>query len=225
MEIMGLIAVYSILIPLIIGTVFLKKLSDDSLIIWGVVLVGTIPQLLNPILGKGTTLNIAYNLYILSEFILIFFLFRKKFYKKIMIKIFYQTSLAYLILISILFIFNGIINRFLNEGICLNSIIYTSWILMMLLEQYTEASQIRFIPDTPFFWYILGIFLYALCTILIFSFWDFMQRGSHYISDIFKAIQQIFNINLYVMFSIGFIKDILYPKINIHISSKNVKIY
>lgn len=230
MTVLGTLSIYSILLPLLIGLVFLRSLSKDSLIVWGIVLAGTIPQLMKAYFDgiqilfafeKKQFLNVAYNIYILVEFLLIFFLFRGKFYQKLSNLIFNVTVFIYTVLsVSIIF-FNGITQRFLNELISVNSLIYTAWILIIVLEQYSVETKLNITPVLPIFWFLAGMFLYASCTIMSFLFWPSSQQKTTYISDVLKAIHAIFNITLYVFFSIGLLKEILVKK---YLSSKETKL-
>lgn len=207
MDVLGFISIYSILIPVVIGICFYKKHSFDSKLIWGIAAIGAIPQLLNPVFKGTRFLTVSYNLYIPCEFILFFFFFRSKFSRTGSKKLFYIITFSYIIITIIFLFINGILSRFLNEWICLNSLVYTAWILLLILEQYDDDTKLSIMPGTPFFWFMLGIFLYSLCTMLIFSFWNFIETTSAETSGILKAIHQVFNINLYIMFAIGLIMD------------------
>lgn len=202
MRLLNFISIYSILLPVCIGLLFIKKLSRDSILIFIIAFIGAIPQLLSPSFHETKFLSIAYNLYVLIEFIIMCFLFKNKFFHKKTIKIFLYTIFFYSLLVVILILINGIIFRFLSEWICLNSLIYISWILLLILEQYDDVL-LNLTPFTSFFWYILGIFLYSSCTMLLFSLWNYMEN----VSVELKVIHQIFNTILYVMFTIGFFID------------------
>ncbi|MEO6706349.1 MAG: hypothetical protein ABIN04_10945 [Ginsengibacter sp.] len=206
------ISIYSILLPLLVGVIFFRKLSKDSRLVWGVVFAGTIPQLLKPVIDNTTSLDTIYNLYIVIEFVIISFLFRNKFYLKRLNAVFRISILVYVILSLPVIIFNGIQNRFLNEWICLNSLAYTTWILIFLLEQYNDQYVFKLTFNSSFFWFITGIFFYSLCTLLIFSFWRFIETSPKNISDKLKAIHEIFNTNLYLFFTVGFFTEIIHLK-------------
>ena len=206
------ISIYSILLPLLVGVILFRKLSKDSRLIWGVVFAGAIPQLLKPVIDNTTSLDTAYNLYIVIEFIMISFLFRNKFYLKRFKSAFRVSILVYVILSLPIIILNGIQNRFLNEWICLNSLAYTTWILMFILEQYSNKYVFKLTYNSSFFWIITGIFLYSLCTLMIFSFWRFIETSPKNISEILKAIHEIFNTNLYLFFTVGFLMEIIHFK-------------
>jgi len=105
----------------------------------------------------------------------------------------------------------GITGKFLNELICLNSFLYILWILIILLLQYSDDNyneQIR--KNVVFLWYMTSVFIYSLCTIMVFAFWQFIKNLSVSTAHIVKAIHSVFNINLYVCISIGIWLDKMY---------------
>lgn len=212
MTTLGTLFVYSILLPLLTGIVFLKRLSKDALLIWGMVFIGTIPQLLKPHFDKTPLLNVAYNIYVIAEFIFLFFFFNNKFCKKILKGIFKLTVYVYVILAIAILILNGISNHFLNYLISLNSLVSITWILMIVLEQYGYETKLNITLSSSIFWFLSGMFLYTSCTIMIFLFWNFIQAGPAEISNSLRGIHSIFNINLYIFFSIGFLKEIFGKK-------------
>lgn len=213
MSILGTLSIYSILVPLIIGMIFLKRLSFNAILIWGIVVAGTIPQLLKPVLDKTNALNIIYNIYILVEFILFYFLFREKYQVKLLKVIFQISATAYIVLLAAIVMYKGIEQDFLNELMILNCITYVLWILIYLLEQYDDDFVFLFTYRSSFFWFLSGMFFYSLCTIMVFTFWDFIETGLSYLAAVLKVIHNIFNITLYVFFSIGFIMDIKNEKV------------
>ena len=80
---------------------------------------------------------------------------------------------------------------------------------MFILEQYSNEYVFKLTYNSSFFWIITGMFLYSLCTLMIFSFWQFIQTSPKNVSDILKAIHEIFNTNLYLFFTVGFITEII----------------
>ena len=210
METLDIISVYSILIPFILGLLFLKKLSRDSVIIWGVAAAGIIPQMLRPVLYKTIYLNVAYNLYVGIEFALVTVLLSNKFLAGRTKKLFHLSIFGYFFAgITIIFV-NGLKERFLNELICLNSFLYAAWILMLMIEQFDDRTvRIEILPSSSFTWFLTAMFIYALGTIMIFAFWNFVKEGPEKISGLLTGIHAVFNIILYLLMSIGLVIDIL----------------
>lgn len=208
-KILSEISILSILIPLLIGGLLYKTLERDSLVIFVIVALGTVPQLLRSFIESSFVLNLAYNLYTPLEFILFTLLFVNKFNNRNIKSVFIYTVIFYGILSLIIFLITDIAVRFINEWVCINNLIYTAWILMYLIEQYKydEVQKINY--NIPYLWYITAIFFYSPCTILIFSLWHYIKlKPSSLLQNLF-IIHNIFNINMYILFTIGFIKDFL----------------
>jgi len=150
-----------------------------------------------------------YNIYTPVGSIIIFFFFSKSFFLKRGRKIFYFSAIAGFVMALYFLLFVGIKYRFLSEWVCFNNIIYTTWILSLLLDIYEDDSA-YLNQKMPLFWYLLGMFFFTSCTILIFSFWDYImiQRiaKNKYISLIF-GVYGLFNIFMYTAFSIGLLLD------------------
>lgn len=198
----------SILVPFLVGTFLYARLSKDSRLIFFVVFFGAVSQLMQFYFPKETaTLNILYNLYTPIEFGLILFLFLGK-WKTIIAKRIFYVSIAFYFFVSLFFLFkSGIFDDFLSTWAWVSNLTYVIWILAFLFEQYQEKSILVFRPSAPFFWFIIGILFYSACTMLTFSFWSFMEAKNSEIGNVLKIIHHIFNTNMYIFFSIGFLKD------------------
>lgn len=208
MDLLNIISVYSILFPFFIGIFFLNRLSKDSIVIWGIAAAGIIPQMLRPILDKTIYLNVSYNLYAAVEFLLMAILFSNKFMATNPRRLFRVSVYVYIIIGLTLLIVNGVEERFLYELICLSSLLYTAWILMLIVEQFddrTDRIEISF--SSSFTWFLLGMFFYALGTIMIFAFWNFVKDGPVKISRLLTGIHSVFNIILYLFMCIGLTID------------------
>ncbi len=211
-QIISFASIWCIVLPLMVGVFFIKKLSVDSLLILGIVFLGTIPQLLRYFDEKSTLQYISYNIYTPFEFILMFFLFRKKHQNRVKYRIFLASFVAYIVSsISIVIVFD-IRRRFINEWVCLNNIIYTAWILLVIIEQYQVKNEIKLTLSSPFVWYLVGMFFYAPCTTLMFSLWQYIKRHPDSKLNDLWIINNLFNINMYVLFTVGFLKDIYQSK-------------
>ncbi|MBS1748226.1 MAG: hypothetical protein JST21_18860 [Bacteroidetes bacterium] len=210
MDLLNIISVYSILLPFIIGVFFLKKLSKDSIVIWGITAAGIIPQMLRPVLDKTAYLHIAYNSYAAIEFLLMTILLSNKFMAANTRILFRGSVYAYIIIAMALIIVNGIRGRFLNELICLSSLLYAAWILMLIVEQFDDSTaRIEISFSSSFTWFLLGMFFYALGTIMIFAFWNFVKNGPPKISKWLSGVHSIFNIILYLFICVGLVIDFL----------------
>lgn len=173
--------------------------------ILAIVFLACIPQILHGLDVKNVTVkSLTYNLYTPAEFFLLFIVFYKHIENKknkLLLKI---TSIIY-ILFSLFFIFYfNIASHFIPQWAALNNLIYTSWILTVFLEQYRYSNEKNLDFSSPFLWYIMGLLFYAPCTAMIFSMWTYIESNN---DSLFKIIHGIFNINMYILFSVGFFKE------------------
>lgn len=199
-------SIWCVLIPLLTGCWYIRKLDKDSMIILGIVACATVPQLLREFIMPGPLLNIAYNLYSICEIVLMFILFLDKITYPKLRMIFNITTIAAGIYCLLMIAWHGFPERFINELAGMNNLIYTVWILLVILEQY-ETEEGRINKEIPFFWYLIGLLLYAPCTILVFSLWDYIKQHPDSILNQLFSIQSIFNITMYTLFTIGILKS------------------
>lgn len=207
-EILSSISIWSVVAPLIIGLIWCRNLSVDSLLILAVVFLSTIPQLMDLPETQTDKLvkSIAYNIYTPCEFILLAALFRNKILTRPKMRIFNITIILYCIGAIFTFDYYGIKEDFISALASANNFIYTCWIMLLLLEQYELDKPFPLNFKTPFFWYAIGLFFYSVCTILIFVLWYNLEGAESKSAKI--IIHSIFNINMYIMFMIGILKDI-----------------
>ncbi len=208
-EILNYISIWSVAVPFIVGMIWHRKLSRDSLFVLAIVFFSTISQMMDlpEMVTYKNYQGIAYNIYTPCEFILLSFLFRNKIITKNKRTIFSFLCIIYTVIVAFSFYDLGI-ETFISELASLNNFIYTVWIMLFLLEQYELDKPFLFNFKTPFFWYTIGILFYSVCTLLIFILWYNLDNGDNINKAIKKIIHSIFNINMYVMFTIGIIKDI-----------------
>lgn len=205
-SILGMVSIWIILLPLLIGAYRFKNLNKESRIIFTVVLIGTIPQVLRSFLYNTSILTILYNLYTPLEFILYFLLFKYKsgwiITKKILIYSFFIFAA-----LSAFFIFtDGLEKRFLNEWVIVNNTFQMIWVCFCLTEYY-KFEDLQIETNQPFFWFLAGITIYATCTVTFYALWYFVQSDSKGSAQLIKIIHHIFNILLYLFFSIGILKN------------------
>lgn len=56
--------------------------------------------------------------------------------------------------------------------------------------------------------YLLGLFFYSSCTMLIFALWDYiMANRDSYLKNLW-IIHDVFNTFMYIIFSIGFLFEV-----------------
>lgn len=200
------ISIWIILLPLLTGSWFIKKMSRDSFIIFVLVIIATPPQLITAFFElRSNTLNLFYNVYTPIEFILLFFLFKPKFYSSVNKKIFIATGVLYVI-ISVLFLLLFNLSKvFVNEWACVNNLLYIVWILMYISEIFSfNFAEIK--KDTAFSYFLLGIFLYAQCTVLLFALYYYISQSA--VLGNTWIIQSLGNIAMYILFTLGILLDV-----------------
>jgi hypothetical protein len=202
---LNLLSSWSCLLPLMFGVVWLFFLSKESRIVLLIVLFASVPQMLHVLNVKNETLKLlAYNLYTPAEFLLFFSIFYRHVENSKNLLLLKATFMAYVTL-SIFFIVHfNITKDFISEWAILNNICYTAWILIIFFEQYAYTNSKSLDFHDPFFWYVMGLLFYAPCTAMIFSMWNFIQKDNN---SLLKMIHEIFNINMYILFAIGFLKE------------------
>ncbi len=208
-EILHQISIWIILLPLITGLWLSKKLSHKSLIILFLIIAATPPQLISNFFSKNLR-NSFYNVYTIIEFFILYLYFKGRFYSISCKRIFKGTFILYCIIsLAILFTSKSISARFISEWVSVNNLFYLLWIVIYFRDQYLLPEMELTFRD-PFSWSLLGIFIYAACTSLHFVLYDIIQ--SSYLS----IFQSSFNILLYTLFAISFIKDkMLQPQIKL----------
>ncbi|MEN9571028.1 MAG: hypothetical protein RL172_2259 [Bacteroidota bacterium] len=194
------ISIWIILVPLFTGAWFIKKLNRDSILILAVVIVATPPQLITAFfeLNSGT-LNLFYNIYTPVEFILLWLLFKPKFLGNTNKKIFIATGVLYLIASIVILSIFSITRRFVSEWACINNITYILWVLMYVSEIFFFNSD-KLMKKDPFTYYLLGIFFYSQCSVLLFAIYYYIQNQQ---LGYLWIIQSIGNIIMYLMFTRG----------------------
>lgn len=207
-EVFRIISIWIVVLPLVAGFINFRGLNNDSRWIFFLVLAALAPQLLTFFINKETwVLNASYNIYTIIEFVILFLVIKRKYNTSLSKYVVFSTVVLYAIIALILFVKKGISNRFLNDLVCVNNIVYMIWILFLLKEQFHT-------PDTliekrnPFAWYLLALLIYSPCTVFAFSLYHYMREGhSGFLQNIW-IVQSICNILLYLLFSVGlFISD------------------
>lgn len=206
LSLLATISIWIILLPLVVGLAGFRKLNYESRIIFFVVLAGLIPQLLRPFINHTPTLMVLYNLYTPVDFTLYFLLFLHKM-RSGMNRKFLFASLVLFMAIFIAFVLKkGVQREFLNVVVIINHLIQISWVCLCLMEYYrSDESFIE--TGQPFFWFLSGITAYASCTIIFYSLWNVVKSNEKGPMQLLTIIHHIFNIILYIFFSIGLVKN------------------
>ena len=176
----------------------------DSKWVFYTVLCAFPPQIMTYFFSFKETewLNLSYNLYTPLEFLFLFRLFFNKFENPVNQIIHKVSGLVYL-LVSFFFVLRfGMLARFLEYWVCVNNMLYIIWIMIFLKEQYNSDSYL-IVLNSSFGWYILGLIVYAPCTLLVFCLYYYIRDPMQTNLLHLWLIQIICNIILYLLFTIG----------------------
>lgn len=201
-EVFRIISIWIIVLPLVAGFINYKGLNNDSRGIFFLVLTALTPQLLTFFINKETwILNTSYNIYTILEYSILFVVIKEKYISSFNRHIVRYTAVMYGVIALVFLIQKGVGNRFLNDLVCVNNVIYMIWILLLLKEQYHTTDT--FIQRrNPFAWYLLALLIYSPCTVFAFALYHYIREGNHFLQNLW-IIQSLCNILLYILFSVG----------------------
>jgi len=192
-------------LPLVAGILLLRNLSKESMLVLIIVFLACIPQIFHGLHVRNAILkSLTYNLYTPAEFFLLFMVFRKHIEVE-KNRLLLNITAGFYTLASLFFIaYFGLLKNFIPEWAALNNLIYTLWILTVILEQYRYTNNYSLDFNSPFLWFVMGLLFYAPCTAMIFSMWNYIENTD---ASPLKIVHAIFNINMYLLFAVGFWKD------------------
>ena len=212
--ILGKVSIWIILLPLMIGFLALNKLDKDSKLILLIVLLGTVPQVLNPFYKNTASLNFIYNLYTLFEFFIYWYLY----YINIQGNNFKRIASAILISFIAISFYLVLKNNMFNSFITVWVIVSNSFQLILAglcLLTFFYFDDLDLPKSRPLFWFLIGSILYAACTIIFFSLWDYLKRNSNTSISFLNIVHHIFNIGLYLFFTWGFVLNLRKDKLGV----------
>lgn len=188
------------------GCLFYPRLSNKSRLILLLVLLACVPQLARALLGRVASLNIFYNINVAIELVILYFFFNNTYTTARKNLIFNLSGALCILFGAASFIYWGIEEKFLTEWLCLNNLAYTSWILLAVLDIYENDDRL-INTKRSFLLFLLGLFLYTSCTILIFGLWHYIMATKDSLLKNLWIIHDVFNTIMYMVFAIGFYSD------------------
>lgn len=201
-SVLGAISKWIILLPLTFGLPLFKSLDNDGKIILLVSFIGVIPQIMAPFFREPTLLNILYNLYTPSEFLLYWLFLFSHTKSKISRFVYYFVGLSFVAISVYLLSKNSIATQFISVWVIVNNIFQLILIGVCLLTYY-YYDNLEFRLTQPFFWYLIGMILYASCTVIFYSLWNYVKESRTVVFIDLKVVHHVFNILLYLFFSWG----------------------
>lgn len=195
-------SIWSIIIPLLTGSLLYKKLDKESRIIFYIVVAAAVPQIITAFIQPSLVRNFLYNVYTPVEFVLTYILICNKLRGLLFRNICMSIIILFVVLSSTLIFTYGLSQRFLNEWVCAANISYLCWIFLFLLEGLLQERSLLN-TGLPLFWYISALLIYTPCTIFVFALSFYITRSQNpFISNLW-SIHGIFNTALYILFAIG----------------------
>ena len=199
-EILKYVSIFSVLIPLILGIVLLKKLDSNSRIVMLVLTFASISQL-----GDFLPERYAfYNIYTIFDSTIWGYLFYKNSRNKvirrtIVIIIFFQAVVSIYIFSTV-----GIKTRFFSEFVCVTSLLLVLWVLSFVYQKY-KIEEIRAVEKEPMFWFCLGILIYYPASYFRFAFYQDIGKTDYAV----HIIHHLLNTAMYLIFSIGILANVI----------------
>ncbi len=146
----------------------------------------------------------------LQEFLCLTIFFNKFFFSKTK-KMIFRISVGLCFSLGLTLIIKTGFSSFLTTWLCFNNIAYTMWSLLLLYELY-DRDQINLTYSNSLLFYIFGLFFYTSCTIPVFGLWEYIRNNQNSYLQNLNVIHSIFNVTMYLSFSIGFIKEYQFAK-------------
>jgi hypothetical protein len=191
-----------IILPLVIGVSYYKRLSFQSKVILAITVFATPPQLISRFTGNVTVQITFYNLYTPVEFLLtlVFFwpLTRESLYHTFL----KGSFVIYLVIAACIIFIHGIVNEVLDCLICINNLFYCFWTLLFLFyDVQLNYASMRFAKPVSF--YIISILIYSSATSVYFAIKPYTDEKNINI----KLLHNLPNIQMYILFTLGFLGD------------------
>jgi len=198
-----------ILVPVIVGALFYRNLNRDARFIFWISGIGLVPQMTH-FFGKDSSFqNLLYNIYTPMEFGAFYLLFFSKLRRR-SIKRIYRILLILFILLSLCLLVIGSFSwyKYNNLWTVVAQFFYILFIGLYIVETFDPEND-DLDPRLPFFWYLMGIVLFAVSTTTVYGLWYKLLRS---IVDsklgMLWSLLNIFNIFMYALFSVGLLLNI-----------------
>lgn len=180
----------------------LRNLCKELRVILVLVILAMIPHVVR-LVAKTYPINylLVYNIYSPIELLLTYYFFKQILKEKIYS---YIVDFSALIgfLVYLYFLSTRPFGQFYHESVGLNNLIYTGWILLVLLEIYEYSVPFDF--SQPLFWVLVGLFMYSTGTTVVFSLWAVIRMPVYHSLRSLYLLNSIFNLIMYLFFAYAF---------------------
>lgn len=152
-----------------------------------------------------------YNFFTLFESVFYLLFFRAVFSSSRMKKTILTAIIAYFVcwVLNILFVQKGIFNSYTYVLGCILIVVFSIAYFYFLFRFPESGSLIK----NPFFWIGIGLLFYYTCTIPVYGMQNFITITVRHYNWILTFIEDVLNIMLYSLFSIGFLCKINFRRL------------
>jgi len=201
-KILSLTSIFSVLLPLVIGSICFKKLDINSRLVVMLMAIASIPQLSS--LAKSEYRFVLYNSYMLTDAIFWGYIFFRNSKNQVI-----RSSIIVVILLQVVaavyvFIKEGINSRFHSEFVCWSNLVQSLLVLSFFYERY-KREEIMALEKDPMFWFCLGILIYAPATYFRFAFYGKLKSTVYGLD----SIHHLLNAGMYLVFAVGILANVI----------------
>lgn len=206
------ISTWSVFPAVIIGLFLYRKLNHDTRWIALLVIFASVPHIANyyeklvAIRKEDSIRYVFYNVYMILELLLLSIYFNRFFISKAK-KIVFKASIVFCAILGCFFFIKSGFTVFQTKWLSINNTIYTGWCLLLLYQLYKE-DELDIQDSKSLLFYVFGILLYSSCTIFAIGLWEYLNENKESELSIIRSVHPIFNLVMYTLFSIGFIKEV-----------------
>src|SRR3982751_4857545 len=197
------VSVFSVLIPLLTGLIFFRKLDANSRLMLVLLTFASLSQLA-VFLPSAKDKNACFNFYSVFDSAIWRYLFYKNSKSKWIKTIIVLAISMQVLLSAYTFITIGPRIRFFTEFVCLSSLLQVLWVLSFFYERY-QREQIEALEKEPMFWFCLGILIYAPATYFRFDFYQRLNDQDYGL----KSLHHLLNAAMYLTFTIGILANVI----------------
>lgn len=201
---MSVFVPYSILLPVIIGAVQFKKLTESAKVIWYYLLVSGIISFLAYFVGRVMHLNNLWLIHIYTALEVVLFCW---FYKKIL-QVPPKANLFWIMPVAFVFlcIFNALFFQSIYTYSSYTRSVEAIICIIFALNYFARLATVDTHKKTvtmPEFYFNSGIFLYFSGAFMLFVFSNFIINASTHIYNVLWVIHAALVLCMYLFFSAG----------------------
>ena len=203
-QVLSQVSYWSVIVPLGVGVITFRYLKVQSKWVLLLVLLATIPQVMQAVWHGSSYRNLSFNLYTVLEFVVMIQVLQARVVRKGWRLVMYGLVAVFAMACIFLFFARGIGNSFISELVCLSSAAYLVLLLAILQEVYVLNLPF-FEKQDPFTYFFAGILPYVAVTLIFFALYNKIQESDHDSPwRIMNTFHSVLNSLMYLLFAIGF---------------------